>query len=312
MAGEASDGFDTLVTKQRLYEFTIQKFPENVKVIDAYSDYLINKGQLNKAVVLIKKSIDLEPEVNGHKYLNYAETLSGQDALETYKKGIEILLDEQISNEESKENNSDQRASKSSIIASALSSIAELYMTPPLCDEQEAESSCEQALIKALEYDSSNIDAMQCMANLRIMRAKDDEANEYLEKVVLIIWHKDEQNDYNTMPPYEFRMQTARLLIELQNYKKAIKPLDTWIKEDDSNGEAWYLLGFWQFNLKKYQNALECTSNALECDNQEIQWAAKELTDKIKDEIGVGDTSVSEEMNNEGKYFCKIKLELYF
>lgn len=103
---------------------------------------------------------------------------------------------------------------------------------------------CEAALVKALEHDSENIDALQGLANLRIMRARDDEANHLLERVVKAIKDKEKSEDPNCMPPYEFRLQTSRLLIELQNYKKAIRALDTLIKEDDSQGEVWYLLAF--------------------------------------------------------------------
>jgi hypothetical protein len=57
-----------------------------------------------------------------------------------------------------------------------MASIAELYMTPPLCDEPAAEQECEKYLQMALATDSTNIDAMQCLANLRLMRQRDQEA----------------------------------------------------------------------------------------------------------------------------------------
>jgi len=36
------------------------------------------------------------------------------------------------------------------------------------------------------------------------------------------------------MPSIDFRMQTSRLLVELKEFKKAIKVLDSIIQEDDS------------------------------------------------------------------------------
>ena len=56
-------------------------------------------------------------------------------------------------------------------------------------------------------------------------------------------------------------MTSARLLVELQVFKDAIKILDTIVSENDENPEAWYLLAFSYFNLKKYQNAHECCKN---------------------------------------------------
>ena len=37
--------------------------------------------------------------------------------------------------------------------------------------------------------------------------------------------------------------------------------MDTIVSENDENPEAWYLLAFSYFNLKKYQNAHECCKN---------------------------------------------------
>ena len=57
-------------------------------------------------------------------------------------------------------------------------------MNPPLCDEENAEVKCEENLKKALKISSENIDALQNMANLWILRGKDDEAKKLLKKVV--------------------------------------------------------------------------------------------------------------------------------
>lgn len=56
-------------------------------------------------------------------------------------------------------------------------------------------------------------------------------------------------------------MTTCRLLVELQSFKDSVKVLDTVVSENDEQPEAWYLLAFSYFNLKKYQNAQECCKN---------------------------------------------------
>jgi tetratricopeptide (TPR) repeat protein len=58
--------------------------------------------------------------------------------------------------------------------------------------------------------------------------------------------------DPTNFPPIEFRMTSARLLVELLVFKEAVKILDTIVSENDENPEAWYLLAFSYFNLKKY------------------------------------------------------------
>lgn len=56
-------------------------------------------------------------------------------------------------------------------------------------------------------------------------------------------------------------MVTCRLLVELEGFKDAVKVLDTVVQENDEMPEAWYLLAFSYFNLKKYLNANECCKN---------------------------------------------------
>ena len=57
-------------------------------------------------------------------------------------------------------------------------------MTEPLCDEPEAEQTCEQILGTALQIDAQNIDALQALANLRMLRGKDKESVTLLMQVV--------------------------------------------------------------------------------------------------------------------------------
>jgi hypothetical protein len=49
-------------------------------------------------------------------------------------------------------------------------------MTEPLCDEEGAEQHCEQSLQQALALDEDNLDALQCLGNLRMLRTRDKEA----------------------------------------------------------------------------------------------------------------------------------------
>ena len=73
--------------------------------------------------------------------------------------------------------------------------------------------------------------------------------------------------------------------------------MDTLIKEDDTKSEVWYLLAFWHYNLKKYENASEWTSNALTSSDidPEIEEATLELISKIKDEAGIIEDATASE-----------------
>lgn len=63
------------------------------------------------------------------------------------------------------------------------------------------------------------------------------------------------------MPTIDFRMQTARLLVQLARFKQAITILEITIKEDDESIEAWYLLAFSLFKRQKWTSAKECCLN---------------------------------------------------
>lgn len=44
---------------------------------------------------MIQRSIELNPNRDGHKYLSLAEMLTGTDAVDMYYKGIEVLKSDQ-------------------------------------------------------------------------------------------------------------------------------------------------------------------------------------------------------------------------
>jgi len=91
------------------------------------------------------------------------------------------------------------------------------------------------------------------------MRAKDGEAfallKQVCEKMLLL------QEGNSMLPSQDFRKQTVRLLQVMDKHKMSVKVLDTVVGDDDEDPEAWYLLAFSHFKLKKYKNAKECVQN---------------------------------------------------
>ena len=68
-------------------------------------------------------------------------------------------------------------------------------------------------------------------------------------------------NGSSETPTIEFRMQTCRFLTELAMWKESVQIAESVIGDDDENVEAWYLLAFALFRLKKYATAEECCTN---------------------------------------------------
>ena len=194
-------------------------------------------------------------------------------------------------------------------LCAAYCSIAELYLTD-LCDEPDAETSCEDALKSALVLDEISSDvysnavstgigeddiqleppppeALQTMANLRLSQSRPAEALEFILKTydrmkvgceamsALVGLSKDGENNDEmgteakaqelvevdaaaSLPGYEFRCQTAKILLECassledeknkvttksQCVEAAIHVLGSLLAENDEVIEVWYLLG---------------------------------------------------------------------
>lgn len=97
-----------------------------------------------------------------------------------------------------------------------------------------------------------------------MVRNKDQEAKELLFKVynqIQAIKSSENTDITSQMPSIDFRMHTSKLLLDLQEFKKSVKILDTIIQEEDEFVETWYLLAFNLCKLKKYSNARECLNN---------------------------------------------------
>lgn len=90
--------------------------------------------------------------------------------------------------------------------------------------------------------------------------------------------------DEYSMPTLEFRMQTARLLVQIQKYKPAVTVLEMITQEDDEQIEAWYLMAFSFYKRDRYKNAQQCCMNIQKVAkklkiiiNPELETAAKEI-----------------------------------
>ena len=125
-----------------LYSEGVERFPNDTVILDGYSDLLIQLGEIEKAkLVLIylflinlqylERSIQLNPLKNGHKYLNLAETLTGSEAVQIYRKGIEIIQTTDIPVLKATGQSEELKLAIKQV-ASALASIAEAYMSEPL------------------------------------------------------------------------------------------------------------------------------------------------------------------------------------
>jgi hypothetical protein len=96
----------------------------------------------------------------------------------------------------------------------------------------------------------------------------------------------------------------------LNKHKFSVKVLDTVVGDDDEDAEAWYLLAFSNFHLKKLKNAKECIKNVFTVaektknDDAELKAGAEELKEKIYDALrkkGEGSDQEDQDMEEDHK-----------
>ena len=158
--------------------------------------------------------------------------------------------------------------------------LAEIYLTD-LCFEENAEQECESHVQKALQLcDPPLVDALQAMASLRLSQQKDatpyilqayQEMKTGCEALAALVGLKEEEDSLddnhhdttgameltevdaaNSLPGFEFRCQTAKLLLEcaastestnLMCVQAAVHVLGSLLAENDEIVEIWFLLG---------------------------------------------------------------------
>ena len=170
-------------------------------------------------------------------------------------------------------------------LAAAYCSAAELYLTD-LCYEESAEEECESFIMQAMRVTGPNgepsVDALQSMTNLRLCQKRASDAAGYIlqafermrvgcQALSSLLGLRETSNpeeaaelneveEAQSLPGYEFRCQTVKLLLECaavlrnegtheeaskanQCAKAAVDVLGSLLAENDEVVEIWFLLG---------------------------------------------------------------------
>ena len=160
---------------EKILKVLFKKDPNNVEVLDYLGELYLNIGNYKGAKKMLEKSISLKPDLNPVKYMYYSQVLDEPiKRVESYQKAIQLY------NKILSENKKETKES----IASALSSIASLYMTTDLCDDPNAEKICEDNISQALNICPDSIEALLQFSNLRILRKRDNEAKQAMYTIL--------------------------------------------------------------------------------------------------------------------------------
>ncbi|KAM9310523.1 uncharacterized protein KZ484_026402 [Pholidichthys leucotaenia] len=231
--------------------------PTSLQALDMLGHIYSELGDTQKAKGAFLRAVELSPEVGHSKYMYLGQIHTGQEAVDYYTRGIQVLLPALEKQEQSTAGaaarpDEDTELPTMKDVSVAYCSIAEVYLTD-LCMEEGAGDKCRDFIEKALQYHHDNPEALQLMASYLFSTERNQEGKEYLLKSVGLwlpaVKHRAlssnaEEDIQVDIPPYESRVTTSKLLIESSEYEMAVDVLEGLLEEDDEVVQVWYLCGW--------------------------------------------------------------------
>ncbi|KAM4687774.1 uncharacterized protein O3C94_006221 [Discoglossus pictus] len=293
--------------------------PTNLDILDMMGNICMELGNVEKAKqisfiifahFIFLKAVELSPNKGHGKYMYLGQIHCKEDALQYFNKGIEVMLSAyqkqtQVSGAASCP---DEMEVSTKDISTAFCSVAEIYFTD-LCMDESAGDKCKDAVQKALEYDPNSPEALQLMASYLFSMEQMQEGKEYLLKS-LASWlpsmqpKQDELQSEDplsvdlletALPPYESRITTAKLLIEVEEFEHATEILEGLLEEDDEVVQVWYLLGWvcylqakapdedeaFKDSARTYLRKAKKLYNKLKCDDSQLLEHIQQLLSEL-------------------------------
>ncbi|XP_056902480.1 uncharacterized protein si:dkey-12j5.1 isoform X1 [Takifugu flavidus] len=228
----------------------------NLQALDMLGHIYSELGNTHKAKEVFLHAVALSPDVGHSKYMYLGQIHTGQEAVDFYTRGIEVLLsalNQQMTTQAgaAAAPQDDPELPTVKDVCVAYCSLAEIYLSD-LCMEEGAADKCREFIERALQHQSDNPEALQLMASYLFSTERNQEGKEYLLKSVelwLPVQKQDaasstDEDTQSNIPPYESRITTAKLLIEAAEYQMAVDVLEGLLEEDDEVVQVWYLSGW--------------------------------------------------------------------
>ncbi|KAF8796368.1 putative assembly chaperone of rpl4 like protein [Argiope bruennichi] len=256
---EAQSAIDSFTYDEAIEKLkdVLNSSPNHEKALEMLAGVYIEQSDWNEAQNLLKQCVTVSPDTGYTKYFSLGQLTDGEESVSFYQKGIEILQKELENCENLQPAEETDKKVLMKDLSNAYCSISETYMTD-LCFAENSEQHCVSAIELAIQADPSNSEAHQCKANYHLVKEEFDEAKTAMEKS-LSLWlpHHEALRDADTeailnstevlIPSYDSRIQTAKMLIELEMFDQATNILDGLVEEDDEVTEVWYILGWMNY-----------------------------------------------------------------
>jgi len=226
----------------RLYVKLLEHHPEYTPAMDAAGEIMAEMGDVEGARELVTRSIELDPDGGYPKYVLAGHLEQGRAAIASFTTGLALLGREHGELEARAREGAgaaaraceEELAATRKRMSAVMSAMAKVYLTD-MYAEAGSSAQCEALLDKALRHDSENPEACQALADLRLTQGRQGEALLLARRTAEICVRCPE----GMVPTYDFRVVTARLLVELSEYRDASRLLEDLVVEDEEDTEAW-------------------------------------------------------------------------
>ncbi|XP_005096442.1 probable assembly chaperone of rpl4 [Aplysia californica] len=296
---------------QKFCQRALETEPDNVRALETSASLLLELGNAESAKHCLGRAVEVCPESGFSKYMTLGQLMEGATAVQCYQKGIELMIKEKESKEaeEVAAACSNDRSASEKDISSAYCAIAEIYLTD-CCFDDQAEEKCKEFVEKAIASDPDNAEAWQVKASFLMSKNEKEEAKAAMKKSVSLWLPKLQAVDTGELPeeefdpvevcsvPYTARVQSGKILIEMEEYEEATEVLETLLDEDDEVPDVWYLLGWANYLHGKeyYSNSRHYLQKAKEV-YVKVKYEDAELLghiDELIQELGPDDAEETE------------------
>lgn len=309
------------------WENARKKCLEAAKVFSSSIDVFVTLGSVSLELQLFNEAADAFSKAHSLDAscvpallnLGQLEQSDAVAALAWYEKAVSVLSQRAI-----EATSADVHFECSVQLSSVFASIAELHMTPDLCDAPNAEEACEQALENALATCPENMEVLCTLASFKLCQQRNEEAREAMkhfhEKLAkFCVMSESEGVDFENgsskekassaalpskkgnpdrlhfdllWPSYECRLNAVRLMIEAGDlHEEALNVLLRLEAEDDEVLDVHYLFAFIYAQCGDTESARESIVDAetliekRKLQDPDMQQALVELKEQLKEQL---------------------------